>query len=114
MSDIKAKDNNLYVYWYKEGPVKYFTVVCECGNNRLLIVENGIRCTKCGYFHTHDSFLKAKEKVNRCKMGRDATQQIPQPFIEQWKMWKRQRELRKKYGQKNNISVRPLPPRISL
>lgn len=83
------KNDNLHVYWYAKEmfgkKVKTFTVVCSCGCNKLLVHENGIRCTDCQGFHSHMAFQEAKMKAERARMMDDGKiEQIPQPYIQKW------------------------------
>jgi len=95
------KNGNLHTYWYYKNwfgkKIKTFTVVCGCGCNRLLVAENGIRCVECGDFHSHNSFIKAKEKAKKAKhWDNGKIEQVPQPFLEQWKIWKMRRQIKSK------------------
>jgi len=79
-----AKDDELEVKWYSKDKVKYYTVVCRCGNNRLLYHDNGVRCHVCGRFHSHDNFSKkSHEAKNGAKFNDGKIAKIPQPMAVQ-------------------------------
>ena len=97
-------DNDLHVYWhYKDWggkKIKTYTVVCKCGNNKLLVHENGIRCIECQHFHTHDSFKKASDKARQAgrmegRHVKAGIERIPQPFLQQQAIFNRRRALLK-------------------
>lgn len=77
-----AKDDELEIKWYTKDKLKYYTVVCRCGNNRMLYHESGIRCHICGRFHSHENFNKMSQKArSSAKMNDGTIQQIPQPYV---------------------------------
>jgi len=79
---IITKDDDLHLKWYMKEQMKYFTVVCACGNNRMLYHENGIRCHICGRFHSHENFLRMKNKARKeANNLRSLVEQIPQPLL---------------------------------
>jgi len=77
-----VKENSLEIRWYEKDGLKYFTVVCRCGNNRMLYHENGIRCHMCGRFHSHDSFNKKRLEARKKAKNYDGRiEQLPQPMV---------------------------------
>ncbi len=49
-----------------------WTVVCHCGNAKLLLVGNyGVRCHDCGEYHSRNAYMRASEKARAKANFRD-------------------------------------------
>lgn len=79
--DYKPKDDELEVMWYTKDGLKYFTVVCRCGNNRMTMHEGGVRCQICGRFHSHENFNKKRMQARKISKFNDGKMlKKPQPY----------------------------------
>ena len=79
--DYKPKDDELEVMWYTKDGLKYFTVVCRCGNNRMTVHEGGVRCQVCGRYHSHDNYNKKRLHARKLSKFNDGKILIkPQPY----------------------------------
>lgn len=80
---LQAKENELEVTWYTKDRLRYYTVVCRCGNNRMLYHENGVRCHICGRFHSHDNFNKHRLQAQKLAKQNDGETKVkPKPMYE--------------------------------
>lgn len=85
-----AKENELDIFYRYQDGIKYFTVCCLCGNSRMILHENGVRCHSCGRFHSHDNYNRMKLKVSKLARWGDGRKEVkPQPFIAQYNKFKR-------------------------
>jgi len=92
--ELTPKDDNLFIRWEMRQGIKHYVVVCRCGNSRMLMHENGIRCHICGRFHSHKTFEKMKLEVKKlAKFEGAKILKNPQPFIEEHNRFNKQ-----KYG----------------
>jgi hypothetical protein len=108
--NMVPQEDNLEPYWFfecdpKDGIVKKtFTVVCgDCGNRYMLWVELGLRCSDCGAFHSHLTFLRVQREVQKASRSiHHAIQRLPQPYLN-------------KYRNRQRIRVKaPRPPGVAL
>src|SRR3990167_1029624 len=73
--DIKS--NNLEIEFFyktemdKAARRKTFTVVCRCGNRKLMLARACVRCHECGRGHDYMTFLKKKEECYRSAFAED-------------------------------------------
>lgn len=98
--EYAPKDGNLFVTARIIGGIRHYVVVCRCGNSRMLVHENGIRCHVCGRFHTHTEYQK--QKIEARKQAQTTDSKIltnPQPF-------QVQEEIRKHYVRINQRAKR--------
>lgn len=114
------KNDDLHIYWWNDKGIRKYVVVCSCGNKKLMVVEKGLRCHNCGKFHSHQAFLKAKEKVYKAVVNdsqggiKKEIEQLPQPFLAQWKMWKIRDNRRKLFNKQwNNLKKNTLQTKKS-
>lgn len=86
INKLVPKEDDLHLYWYKEKGQKFYTIVCSCGNNKLLVAKNGLRCQHCANFHSHKTFLTLKQQIKKIVENPNnadtaAIEQLPQPFL---------------------------------
>lgn len=75
-----AKDD-LHIRWRKNNGIKEFVLCCTCGNSRMTVHEQGIRCQMCGRFHSHEDFLKKKKELeSKARIDDGVKEIIPQPY----------------------------------
>lgn len=95
--ELEPKDGNLDIKWYKKNGLRYYTVVCRCGNNRMLYHENGIRCHICGRFHKHEYFNLMSQKARQeSRSVGGKIEQIPQPMKTQYEFSIQSRNLKQR------------------
>jgi hypothetical protein len=95
--ETEAKEGNLEIKWYKKNELRYYTVVCRCGNNRMLYHENGIRCHICGRFHKHEYFNLISQKAKKASRNEGGKiEQIPQPMKRQYELSIQNRNIRQR------------------
>ena len=77
-----AKEDSLDVFYRYRNKIKEFTVCCACGNSRMVIHENGVRCHSCGLFHSHDAYNRQRLKAKKLARNQGGKIEVkPQPFI---------------------------------
>ena len=67
LANIFPHTDRLEIKWFDVKGKKYFTICCECGCNKLLVVKliRGLRCTECGLFHSWLTWTLLREKVHK-------------------------------------------------
>ena len=79
---IKPSENDLHIRWRKVAGIKEYVLCCTCGNARMTVHENCIRCQSCGRAHSHENFQKKRLEVKRiANFGEGRLEILPQPFI---------------------------------
>lgn len=73
----KIRSSNLeieFLYKTEEDKLikrKTYTVVCRCGNRKLMLAKDCVRCHECGAGHDYETFLKKKEECYQLALSGD-------------------------------------------